>query len=341
MTGGFTPYSSIAQVCVEATWEWERFGAGVIAEEDESGLSSMQDADEKVRARCLALFDGGVGVVAVDALVIFGFDFVPGDVAMGVEFFGDAADEVFDEHRIFVSAFGHGFFVATFEEGVKFGAGAGFDQSDEVFNPNGFARADLDGAKAALIVRAVFGNGFGTRAQGGNANFNGEDEIDVLSSGSGVEARGVIHHTFHSGDGRFFGQEVGKFHFQVRGGGIELGLHCVQDVGDVFHVDHAAVGIEHFDEAAHVGAFEVMGQIDKHADGGDGVLDDFFFVADLDGEPQAANADFVDAQFAMVTLALFVVHDFDGGTGTIFRLAQTGVTITGDFPMANGNVGRP
>lgn len=251
--------------------------------------------------------------MVVNAFEVFGFDFIPRDVAMGVEFFGDATDEVFDENWIFVGAFGDGFFIAAFEQRIQFATGAGFDEGDQVLDPNRFARTNLHGAKPALIMRAVFGNGFGAGAEGGDADFYGEDEIDVLAAGGCVEACGVVHDAFHRGHGRFFAEEEREFHFEVRGGGVEFDLHRMENVGNIFHVNHAAMRVQHFDETAHVRAFELMGQIHEHANGRHGVLDDFFFVPDLNGKAQAAHADFVDAQFAMIALALFVVHDLNLG----------------------------
>ena len=87
---------------------------------------------------------------------------------------------------------------------------------------------------------------------------------------------------------------------------IEPLLHGAEDVGDIFHVHYVAVGVEHFNEAAHMRAFEMMRQIDKHSDSGDGVLMGVGFVADADGETQVADAHLVDAQFAVVALLLNV-----------------------------------
>ena len=68
------------------------------------------------------------------------------------------------------------------------------------------------------------------------------------------------------------------------------------------------MGMEHLDEPAHVGAFEFLGQIDIHADGGNGVLQRAGLVANLDGETQTPHSDLVNAQFAVVPFALLVVQ---------------------------------
>src|SRR4029077_1677306 len=54
--------------------------------------------------------------------------------------------------------------------------------------------------------------------------------------------------------------------------------------------------------------FKFLGQIDEHADGGDGVLEHPLLVPHANGKTQAADADFIDAQFPVVALALLVVQ---------------------------------
>jgi len=104
-------------------------------------------------------------------------------------------------------------------------------------------------------------------------------------------------------------------------------LHFEKDVVNVFHMNHVTVGVEHFNETAHVGAFEFLGQIDKETDGGDSVLKSVGLVANLDGKTEAAHTDFIDAQIAVVTLALFVVKF--GLTCTLFY--KRGMTIFAHF----------
>ena len=93
---------------------------------------------------------------------------------------------------------------------------------------------------------------------------------------------------------------------------LELLLHGVENVGDVLDVDHVAVRVEHLEEAAHVGAFEFLGQIHEHADGRNRVLHRARLVPHLDREAQTPHADLVDAQFPVIALALLVVQ-FDQG----------------------------
>ena len=92
------------------------------------------------------------------------------------------------------------------------------------------------------------------------------------------------------------------------GGRGEFGLHGKQDVLDILDVNYVAVGIEHLDEAAHVRPLKFFGQVDEHTDSRDCVLDAPLLIPHGDGESQAPYPDFVDAQFAIIPLTLFVVQ---------------------------------
>ncbi len=89
---------------------------------------------------------------------------------------------------------------------------------------------------------------------------------------------------------------------------MKFSLHGVENIGDVFHMHHVAVGVEHLNEPAHVRALEFLRQIHVHPDGCDGVLHDMRLVAYLDGKTQAAHAHLVNAQFPVIALVLLVLH---------------------------------
>ena len=69
-----------------------------------------------------------------------------------------------------------------------------------------------------------------------------------------------------------------------------------------------AVGVEDLHKAAHVGAFELLGQVHEHANGGHGVLHLVRPVANLDGKAQSAHADFIDRQFPEIPVALHIMQ---------------------------------
>ena len=73
-------------------------------------------------------------------------------------------------------------------------------------------------------------------------------------------------------------------------------------------MDEAPVILQNFEEAAHVGALELVGQIDGERDGGDGVLGGAGTVTDDDGIAETLDADLVDAEVAEVRGGLGVVE---------------------------------
>ena len=86
----------------------------------------------------LAAFNHGVGAVIVDTFKIFSFDPVPDDIGVGFASDRDGANEILDEDGIIIRAFGDVFLVRAFQKRKDLGAGAGFDQGDKVFDPDGF-----------------------------------------------------------------------------------------------------------------------------------------------------------------------------------------------------------
>ena len=123
-----------------------------------------------------------------------------------------------------------------------------------------------------------------------------------------VEPRDVIHHAFLARDWRLLHHEIRELDLQVRRGGVELRLHRVKNILKVLDVDDIAMGIEHFEEAAHVRALELLRQVHEHADGRHGILHRVRLIAHLDGEAQLAHPHLVNAQLPVVAFALFVMQ---------------------------------
>ena len=61
-------------------------------------------------------------------------------------------------------------------------------------------------------------------------------------------------------------------------------------------------------ETAHVGTLEFLWQIHEKPDGRDRILQGMGLVANLNGKSQPSHADLVDAQFAVIALALLIVQ---------------------------------
>ena len=87
-------------------------------------------------------------------------------------------------------------------------------------------------------------------------------------------------------------------------------------------MQHGTVGLEDLEEAAHVSAFEFLGQLDGQLHRGDGTLRGAWTYRDLDGKSEVLHSDTVDDDAAMVGLALGVEQ---GGCG-VLRVLHEGET---------------
>lgn len=244
----------------------------------------------------------------MDGLEVFRLDAIPGNGGVGFAAQGDIADEILDKNRIGIRPLGDVFFIHTLEQAEKFAAGGILDQADQILDPDKLPEADGQRHLPALIVRARLADGLGTGAQRGDRNTHTHDEIHVLAIPGGGKTRGVVEQTASTRNRSRLFQEKRKLEVKVGGSGMEALLEFLQHLRQILHVQDRAVGVEHFDEAAHVGAFVVVWQIHRHLHRGDGALDDMVFVADLDGIAQIFHADAVDGQSAVVGLALCVVQ---------------------------------
>ena len=249
-----------------------------------------------------------IGVVIVDALEVFRLDFIPPDLRMRVQLQRHVAHQILHEHRVFVGALGHELLVLPLEQRVKLRTRRAFDHRHQILDPDRFPHAHRHRHQPALVVRAVFGNRLGAGTQRRHVRLHRQHKINFIAARRRVEPRDVIHQAFPARHRRPLGHEIRKLDFDVRRGGVQLFLQRLQNVPDVFHVDDAAVRVEHLDEPAHVRAFEFLRQIHEHPDGRHGVLDAVRLVAHLDGKAQPAHADLVNAQLAVVGPALHVVQ---------------------------------
>src|SRR5437773_8798868 len=98
----------------------------------------------------LPLFDAGVSVMIVDALVVFRLDLVPGDLRTRVEFERHVADKVFYENGVFVGPLSDRFFVLALQQRVQIAAGRTFNDRNQIFDPDGSARTNPHSHDAPL-----------------------------------------------------------------------------------------------------------------------------------------------------------------------------------------------
>ena len=114
----------------------------------------------------------------------------------------------------------------------------------------------------------------------------------------------IVHQALHSGDGGLLVDEEGKGHLDVARFRLQTFGHLGQHLLEGLDGDLALVVVEDLHEARHVGALEVVGQVDVHVEGRDGVLFAFAAVAHADGMADVLDADFVDGDAPGVGAAL-------------------------------------
>ena len=250
--------------------------------------------------------DEGVGVVIVDAFEVLRFNLPPGNARVVVGGGGNVAHEVFDEDGIGEGAFGDGFFVGAFEHTVEFATGRAFDERNHLGEGDGGAGAEAEGDEPSLVVGTVFADGFRARAEGGDADDDGGDEVGFFRIGRGGEAGGVVEEAGGTGNGGVFGEEEGELEIEVGALAVEAADERAEKAVDVLGVEDGTVGLQHFEEAAHVGAFELVRQVHGELHGGNGALGFALADGDAQGKTEIFDADAVDVNLAVVRLALRV-----------------------------------
>ncbi len=85
-------------------------------------------------------------------------------------------------------------------------------------------------------------------------------------------------------------------------------------------MDETAVFLEDFDEATHVSAFELVGEVDGEGDGGDGILGSVSTVADDDGVAESFDADLIDPEISGIGRGLGVWERIGMGRGRFQRM---------------------
>jgi hypothetical protein len=128
--------------------------------------------------------------------------------------------------------------------------------------------------------------------------------VNLSATPGGIDLKGVVDETADPLRGPVA---------RLGAAGFEAIEEFVGDGGGVGDSEFGAVGVEDLHEAAHVGALVLMGEVDCHRDGGDGVLGAVLAVGDGEGELDAADADAVDGKAAVVEFGLGVGEAHGGG----------------------------
>ena len=248
----------------------------------------------------------------MDGLEVFGLDAEPGEARMAFGLLGDVAHEVLNEDGIVVGGLGDEFFIGTLQQAVKLGAGGGFDELDEVFDPHGLAEAHGEGDDAALIVGTAGADGLRAGTKRGHGHFDGQNEVAGVLVGVHFKDDAIVEQTLSTGDGRFFGAEVGEAELDVSFVGVELFDELLRHASNGGRGKLGAVCMQHLDKTAHVRAFVLMRQVNSEGHSGHGVLHGVVPVPDAEREAQAAHAHAVNGELPVIAFALGVC---EGGHG--------------------------
>ena len=158
----------------------------------------------------------------------------------------------------------------------------------------------------ALVVSARNADRFGAGAEGGHGDGCGDNKIEHALGESRTEDDIVIKQARGSADGGFFFQKKRKLDIQMSAVAFQAAGGLFEDVSDVFHMHNWSVGAEGLDKTAHVGAFEVVGEIDGQLDRRHCALGRVVLIADLHRISQGFDAHSVNRQFPIVAFALGV-----------------------------------
>ena len=183
-------------------------------------------------------------------------------------------------------------------------------------------------------MRPTLGDLLRARAQAGD----GHDDLDPhhgFAVADLADQRGlVVHEALDAGDRGTLHHEIGEGHVDMAGGGVQARGHLGQHPPERLDRDLTLV-MQHFDEARHMRALEVVRQVHVHVEGRHGVLLARRAVLDLDGMADVLDADAVDRNLARVGAGL---HVLDGRDRRGPRLHSDAHELP--WASVNGSVGR-
>ena len=210
--------------------------------------------------------------------------------------------------------------IGPLQEGVDGGGGGAVGDLDELFNPDEVVEADLHAGHAALTVGAILGDGFAAGAEGHDGDLDAEREAGGVAVGVAEEVAAELEHGGGAGGGRLALDEVGEVDADVGAGCVEGLAQVLDEERQGGEGDLAAVPFERFDEAAHVGALVLVGQVDGEGEVADGLLRLLVAVPDDHGVLELGDAGGAEGDAALVGGGLDVNH----GLGHATRLVRRG-----------------
>ena len=254
----------------------------------------------------------GKGVVWMDRFVGLALHLEPRDVGMGAQPEDDVTQDILDELGVVVALLGDVLLVRALHQRIDLAAAERLESGDEVLEPEEVVAdgAHLDAQPRALVMRAGDGNLFAARADGGDGYGHAADEVVAgLGAEHGVEGAVVAHGAGLAADGGVLLQEILEADLDVGAVGREAVARVGEDVlelaaggGQVFPL------LQYLDEAAHVGALVLPGQIDGKLDIREHGLDAAALLLNAEGEGDILDADALEVNFALVGAALGVLQ---------------------------------
>jgi len=179
---------------------------------------------------------------------------------------------------------------------------------------------------------SAFADRLAAWAEGSDRNSDCDFEAEIFAVKSCIKVGLVVDEALSGGDRGLFFDEVGEIEFEVGRVGLEAFLESSEDCGDAFHMNEATMFLEDFDKTAHVGAFELVGEIDGEGYRSDGVLGCVGAVANDDRIAESFDAHFIDPQVAEIWGGLSVLKRVGLGLG----LFQSMATLTESWFWAKG-----
>ncbi len=170
--------------------------------------------------------------------------------------------------------------------------------------------AHFDGHVSALIVRPVVADLLAAGAE--RRNRHHDPQRHVILPAIATDGKGALTAHLRSGaaDRRSFVDEMREGQFHVGVLRIEPPLELVENRGQAAKGNFPRVLGQDFEESAHVGALEVMGEVDRHRNVSHGGHWLAAAALHADRVAEIGNADLINGDAAGIRGALYVFHAF-------------------------------
>ena len=256
-------------------------------------------------------FDHRVGVVVVDGLEILRLHAEPFHGLVRLQTRRDISRQILDEDRLVVGTLGDGLLVHPFQTGVEFTACGGFGEVDQFRKSQSLIGLDGDGDHASLVVRTPFADRLGAGAQRRDGNLEAEENgVALLRGVAALHADLVIELAAHPRDGSRFLAENRELATDLRVLRLEPRCQILRQTHHRSPAERLGKIMQCLHEAAHVGAFQMGGQLHGHLEFRDRVHNRPILAKVSGGVAEFAHAHPVDHDLAVIRLALCIRQSF-------------------------------